>query len=84
VTVRKLSVAIDEDIAAAAVEAAERANLSLSAWLSRAAERSLTVERGIEAVQAWEHDHGALTEEELAAADRILDQLLSDSVRDAS
>lgn len=83
-TVRKLSVAIDEDVAAAAADAAERAGLSLSAWLSRAAERALTIERGIEAVRAWEQDHGPLTDEELAAADDVLDRLLAQPARHAN
>ena len=83
-TVRKLSVALDEHVAVAAADAAERAGLSLSAWLSRAAERALTIERGIEAVRAWEQDHGPLTDEELAAADDVLDRLLAQPARHAS
>ena len=83
-TVRKLSVALDEHVAEAAADAAERAGLSLSAWLSRAAERALTIERGIEAVRAWEQDHGPLTDEELAAADDVLGRLLDQPARHAN
>jgi hypothetical protein len=47
--------------------------LSLSAWLNRAAENALAVEDGIGAVAEWEAEHGALTAEELRAADATLD-----------
>ncbi len=71
-TVRKMSVALEESTAQAAAEAAERRGVSLSSWLNQAAERALRVEEGLLAVQAWEADHGALTAGELAAADRFL------------
>ena len=74
--VRKLSVALDQAVADAAADAAEREGLSLSAWLSRAAERELAVERGLEAVRAWERDNGSLTDAELADADRVLNRIL--------
>ncbi len=76
-TVRKLSVALDRSVADAAAVAAEREGLSLSAWLSRAAERALVVERGLEAIRAWERDNGSLTDAELADADKVLDRILS-------
>jgi hypothetical protein len=74
--VRKLSVALDESIAASASRAAETAGVSLSAWLSRAAEHELALERGRRAVVDWEREHGALTKEELRDADALLDRLL--------
>jgi hypothetical protein len=70
--VRKLSVALDESVARGAAEAAERQGVSLSAWLSAAAERALLVEEGLAAVRAWEQEHGELTAEELTWADAIL------------
>ena len=76
-TVRKLSVALDPSVADAAADAAEREGLSLSAWLSRAAERALVVERGLEAVRAWERDNGSLTDAELSDADKVLNRVLS-------
>lgn len=71
--VRKLSVALEEQVAEAAAASAERHGLSLSAWLNRAAENALAVEEGLAAVAEWEAEHGALTAEELAAADAALD-----------
>jgi hypothetical protein len=79
-TVRKLSVALEESVAVAAAAAAETAGLSLSAWLNRAAERQLAIQRGLSAVEAWERKHGALSEQELAAADATLDRILRASV----
>lgn len=70
--VRKLSVALEEQVAEAAAASAERHGLSLSAWLNRAAENALAVEDGLAAVAEWEAEHGALTAEELAAADAAL------------
>lgn len=71
-SVRKISVALEESTAKAAVDAATRHGVSLSSWLNQAAERALRVEEGLRAVQAWEAEHGALTDGELAAADRFL------------
>jgi len=71
--VRKLSVALDDDVAAAAATSAKRRGLSLSAWLNAAAARALAIEDGLAAVAEWEAEHGPLTDEELAAADAVLD-----------
>lgn len=70
--VRKISVALDENTAQAAAEAAARHGVSLSSLLNQAAERALRIEAGLRAVQACEVEHGALTPNELAAADRFL------------
>ncbi len=74
--VRKVSVALNDGVAEAAARAAQRAGVSLSAWLNRAAENALAVEDGLAAVRDWEADHGALTADELAAADRLLDRVI--------
>jgi hypothetical protein len=73
VTVKKLSIALDGEVAAAAGRAAARSGQSLSAWLNDAAENALAIERGLEAVREWEAENGAFTAEELAEADRVLD-----------
>lgn len=72
--VRKLSVALDPKIARAAAASANRGGLTLSAWLNRAAANALAIEAGLAAVAAWEAEHGRLTREELAAADRVLER----------
>ena len=73
-TVRKLSIALDEQVADAAAASAARHGLSLSAWLNRAAENALAIDDGLAAVAEWEAEHGALTATELSAADAVLDK----------
>jgi hypothetical protein len=75
-TVKKLSVALDGEVAEAAADAASRAGVSLSAWLNDAAENKLAVADGLAAVREWEAEHGAFTPEEIARADDLLDRLL--------
>ncbi len=74
--VEKLSVALEERVAAAARAAATREGTSLSAWLSRAAEQALRIDEGLRAVAEWESEQGALTVAERAAADAALDGLI--------
>ncbi len=74
--VRKLSIALDESVAADVSDAAQRAGVSVSAWLNSAAENELAIERGLDAVHEWEAEHGALTRDELEAADAVVDRIL--------
>lgn len=74
--VKKLSIALDPDVADAAASAAETSGQSLSAWLNDAARTRLRVEDGLAAVAEWEAEQGPLTAEERAAADRQLDVLI--------
>jgi hypothetical protein len=82
-TVRKLSVALDDTIATEVARAADRAGISVSAWFNHAAGNELAIEAGLDAVREWETDHGELTTEELSAADTLLDRVL-DAARRAS
>lgn len=77
--VRKLSVALDEQVAEAASASAERQGLSLSAWLTQAAGNALAIEDGLTAVAEWEAEHGKLTAQELAAADAALEAVFPES-----
>jgi len=79
--VKKLSVALDDAVAQEVALAADRAGISVSAWLNHAAENKLAIEAGLGAVRDWEKEHGELTAEELAAADKILDRVLRDARR---
>lgn len=74
--VKKLSIALDPDVADAAASAAETSGQSLSAWLNDAARTRLRIEDGLAAVAEWEAEQGPLTAEERAAADRQLDELI--------
>ena len=75
VGVAKLSIALDARVAHRAAASAARHGLSLSAWLNRAAEHALAIEDGLAAVAEWEAEHGALTPEELKAADAVLERI---------
>jgi len=71
--VKKLSIALEEGVAARVAESAERHGLSLSAWVNRAAENALALEDGLAAVAEWQAEHGESSAEELAAAGAVLD-----------
>jgi hypothetical protein len=69
--VQKISASLDADLVIEAREAL-REGETLSGMLNQALEHSLIVRRGLVAVEEYEHEQGALTEEELAQADRRL------------
>ena len=73
----KRSVSIYAEVAAAAEEAAAEDGVSFSAWLSEAAHRQLLVRDGLGGVAQWEEAAGALTPNELAAGEVLLDRLVS-------
>lgn len=72
----KLAISVDPDVHAGILEAAAAEGVSVSAWMTDAARRSLLVRDGLAAVAEWERETGALTEAELAAArERVGSQL---------
>lgn len=75
-SVVKRSVSLDAEVAAAADVAAAEDGVSFSAWLSGAAERRLRVREGLQGVAEWEAEAGALTPEERAAGEALLDRVL--------
>jgi hypothetical protein len=70
--VQKLSIALDEDVARAAKDAAERDGLSLSAWVNAAAREALAIDDGLAAVREYEAENGPFTAEAIAKADAAL------------
>jgi len=64
----KLAITVDPDVHAGVLAAAAADGVSVSAWITRAARRTLLVRDGLRAITEWEDDNGALTEAELAAA----------------
>ena len=72
-TVERLTVSIESELAVAVREAAEADEQNVSAWLADAARRQLA-NRGLrDVVAAWEREHGAFSDEELAAARALVD-----------
>ena len=73
----KVAITVDPDVYARVVEDARRQGVSVSAWMTEAARRSLKIQRGLAAVAEWEAENGAFTEEELAAAGRRVQESMA-------
>ena len=72
-TVERLTVSLESELAIAVREAADADEQNVSAWLADAARRQLA-NRGLrDIVAAWEHEHGAFSGDELAAARALVD-----------
>ena len=65
----KISISMAPEVHTRLVEAAEAEGVSVSAWISRAAEERLAISDGLALVVQWEAEHGAFTVDELARAD---------------
>lgn len=71
--VERLTVSLESGLAIAVREAADADEQNVSAWLADAARRQLA-NRGLrDIVAAWEHEHGAFSGDELAAARALVD-----------
>ena len=79
VKVDKLSVSFDPELGDAVRSAAAQAGKPLSSWLAEAAASKLRAEALAEFLDGWEAEHGVLTAEELARAERELGMAASDS-----
>jgi hypothetical protein len=65
-----LAITVDPDVHDRVVAAARDEGLSVSAWMTAAAQRALLVRDGLAAVAEWEHEHGRFTDTERDAARR--------------
>lgn len=72
----KRSVAFDPQVWKEAESAAREEGTSLSALVNDALSEHLALRRGLRAMEQWQADHGAFTEQELVAADEALDHAL--------
>jgi hypothetical protein len=77
--VDKLSVSFDPDLGDAVRSAAAQAGKPVSSWLAEAAASKLRAEALAEFLSGWEGEHGALTAEEVARAERDLGLAAGDS-----
>lgn len=64
----KLAITVDRDVHAKVIKAAAEDKMSVSAWMTAAARQAIRLREGLAAVAEWEAEHGAFSEEELAAA----------------
>jgi hypothetical protein len=70
--VEKMSVSFDLGLGEAVRSSAAENDQSVSAWLAEAARDRLRLEALGDAVAAWEDRFGALSDDEVAEADRLL------------
>lgn len=71
--VQRLTVSLESELAIAVREAADADGQNVSAWLADAARRQLANCGLRDIVAAWEHQHGAFSVDELAAARTLVD-----------
>jgi hypothetical protein len=79
VKVDKLSVSFDPELGDAVRSAASQAGKPVSAWLAEAAASKLRAEALAEFLAGWQAEHGALTAEEIARAERELGLAATDT-----
>jgi hypothetical protein len=72
VKVDKLSISFEPQLGDAVRSAAAQAGKPVSAWLAEAAASKLRAEALAEFLAGWQTEHGVLTAEELARAEREL------------
>ena len=74
----KLAITVDPDVHQGVLAAAHDEGVSVSAWMTEAARRSLLIRDGLAAVEEWEAEHGAFSPAELAAArQRVAEEVAS-------
>lgn len=64
----KLAITVARDVHEDVVRAASEERVSVSAWMTAAARRSLRIRDGLAAVEEWEAQHGEFTAQELDEA----------------
>jgi hypothetical protein len=79
VKVDKLSISFEPELGDAVRSAAAQAGKPVSAWLAEAAASKLRAEALAEFLAGWEAEHGVLTAEEIARAERELGLAAGDS-----
>ena len=74
-----MSVSFDPELGDAVRAAAAQAGKPLSSWLAEAAAGKLRAEALAEFLAGWEAEHGVLTAEEIARAERELGMAAGDT-----
>ena len=70
--VDKLSISFEPELGDAVRSAAAEAGKPVSSWLAEAAASKLRAEALAEFLRGWQAEHGVLTAEEIASAEREL------------
>jgi hypothetical protein len=79
VKVDKLSISFEPELGDAVRTAAAQAGKPVSSWLAEAASSKLRAEALAEFLAGWQAEHGVLTAEEVARAERELGQTSADT-----
>jgi hypothetical protein len=79
VKVDKLSISFEPQLGDAVRTAAAQAGKPVSSWLAEAASSKLRAEALAEFLAGWQAEHGVLTAEEVARAERELGQTSADT-----
>jgi hypothetical protein len=72
VATKKVSVTLDAEVLAKAREVARFRGMSLSAWLSEAAERTARIDEGRRDMEEYQNEYGPFTDEERMRAREAL------------
>jgi predicted transcriptional regulator len=72
--VTKRTVSFDPEVWADVAQIAANERIGVSTVVNRALRHELRIRKGLAGVAEWEAEHEAITPEELAEADRILDE----------
>ncbi|MGW7754403.1 hypothetical protein ACWGK6_23205 [Streptomyces violaceusniger] len=83
-SLERVTITIPSETLSAAKDAADREGMSVSAWLSRAAERAAKVEAGLIAAEEVLAEIGPPTPEEQAWVDDFMDTVTRHVVDDSS
>ncbi|MGD0083397.1 MAG: hypothetical protein ABSD78_09400 [Acidimicrobiales bacterium] len=76
----KLAITVDPDVHERVVAAAADEGVSVSAWMTAEARRSLLIRDGLRAVSEWEEEHGAFSDAEIEAARRrVADEVVANA-----
>ncbi|MHB1710493.1 MAG: hypothetical protein ACYCV7_03700 [Acidimicrobiales bacterium] len=66
----KLAITVDPDVHEQVLAAAADDGVSVSAWMTAAARRALSIRDGLRAVAEWEREQGAFSDSEIDEARR--------------
>ena len=80
----KLAITVDPEVHQRVIAAAAQDGVSVSAWMTEAARRTLVIRDGLEAVGEWERIHGVFTAEEMITAhQRVAAELVTENKQSA-
>ncbi|GAA3360070.1 hypothetical protein GCM10017744_041250 [Streptomyces antimycoticus] len=83
-SLERVTITIPSETLSAAKEAADREGMSVSAWLSRAAERAAKIEAGLIAAEEVLAEIGPPTPDEQAWVDEFMDTVTRPAAGDSS